>query len=251
MGSLHEGHLSLIRTSLAENPVTAVSIFVNPSQFNEKQDFNNYPRDLSGDLQMMDPMGVDLVFAPSVKEIYPKPDPRKFSFGNLERRMEGAFRPGHFNGVAQVVSRLFEIIGPDRAYFGEKDYQQLAIVRALVKQLGLEVEIIGCPIIREPDGLAMSSRNRLLEPAERSIARRIPDALLLGKEYAGRLPVPELIRLVEEFIAAEYAIQLEYFELADAFDLQPVVEWSEERMIRAFLAAKIGQVRLIDNMIYS
>jgi pantoate--beta-alanine ligase len=192
MGALHEGHMSLIRRSVNENQFTAVSIFVNPTQFNEKHDFDHYPRNLEADLEMLASFPIDLVFVPASSEIYPEPDTRVFDFGGLDKTMEGWHRPGHFNGVAQVVSKLFEIIHPDRVYFGEKDFQQLAIVRALVRQLDIPVEIIGCPIIREADGLAMSSRNKLLSPEQRIAATRISKALFRARELAGTLPVEKL-----------------------------------------------------------
>ena len=182
MGALHEGHLSLIDASLRSNDITVISIFVNPTQFNDRKDFEKYPRDLDKDLELIRLKGCDLVFAPSEEEIYPEKDTRVFDFGTLDKYMEGKYRPGHFNGVAQIVSRLFDIIEPDRAYFGEKDFQQLVIIKNLVQQLNLPVEIVPCPIIRESDGLAMSSRNRLLTPEQRKSASKISKVLLTGQK---------------------------------------------------------------------
>lgn len=250
MGALHRGHISLIERSVADNEKTGVSIFVNPTQFNEKQDFESYPRNLDEDLEILNEFHVDLVFAPSPEEIYPDPDTRNFDFGGLDRVMEGVHRPGHFNGVAQVVSRLFEILSPDRAYFGEKDFQQLAIIRKMTGDLGLPVELIGCPIIREEDGLAMSSRNKLLTAEERSSATRLSAALYRAKERAGNTDPGELIRETLNYLNEDPLIETEYFEIVDA-RLEPVEAWREGHPLRACLAVKIGKVRLIDNIEFS
>ncbi len=251
MGSLHQGHISLIDRSVAENRFTAVSIFVNPTQFNNKRDFESYPRDLGGDLEILDPLGIDLVFVPSAEEIYPEPDARVFDLGGLDLIMEGKYRPGHFNGVVQVVSRLFDIFEPDVAYFGEKDFQQLAIIRKMVAQLPLSVRISGCPIIREPDGLAMSSRNRLLSPGERKSAARISQGLALAKEKAGRMPVKSLIEETVDFLQQDPALVVEYFEIVHSGNLQPIDNWNSKGNIRACTAVKVGRVRLIDNVDFS
>lgn len=248
MGALHEGHLSLIRRSLENNQFTAVSIFVNPTQFNEQHDFDHYPRNLDTDLEILASFPIDLVFAPGASEIYPEPDTRVFDFGLLERTMEGMHRPGHFNGVAQVVSKLFDIIHPDRAYFGEKDFQQLSVIRALVRQLDIPVEIIGCPIIREPDGLAMSSRNKLLTPEQRSAASRISEALSLAKELAGTLPVKKLREKIIRRINHHPMLEVEYFMIVNGDNLEPLRDWSESGPIMGCIAVQIGMVRLIDNI---
>ncbi|MFC2112569.1 pantoate--beta-alanine ligase [Bacteroidota bacterium] len=251
MGSLHEGHISLINKSTEENDITVVSIFVNPTQFNEKQDFDSYPRNLDEDLKILDSYPVDFVFAPPSEEIYPEPDTRVFDFGGLEFIMEGKYRPGHFNGVAQVVSRLFEIIDPDRAYFGEKDFQQMAIIRKIVQDLKLPVEVIGCRTIREEDGLAMSSRNKLLSPDERKSAAKIPEALKRAKKQAGKIPVQEIIEQTIHYLNQDPQLKTEYFEIVDEKLLQPVDSWAEKGPKRGCIAVKIGKVRLIDNIDFS
>jgi len=248
MGALHEGHLSLIRRSVNENQFTAVSIFVNPTQFNEKNDFNHYPRNLEKDLDIIASLPVDLVFAPGVSEIYPEPDTRVFDFGRLENTMEGLHRPGHFNGVAQVVSKLFDIIRPDRAYFGEKDFQQLAIVKALVKQLGIPVQIIGCPIVREKDGLAMSSRNKLLTPEQRTTATGVSKALFRARDLAGKLPVDRLQEKIIHELSKHPLVEVEYFKIVNEKNLQQVSDWSGAGVKIGFIAVQIGEVRLIDNI---
>ena len=248
MGALHEGHLSLIRRSVEENKFTALSIFVNPTQFNEKQDFKHYPRNLESDLKILDSFPVNLVFAPGIPEIYPEPDTRIFNFGGLENTMEGLHRPGHFNGVAQVVSRLLDIIRPDRAYFGQKDFQQLAIVSDLVRQLDMPVEIIGCPIVREADGLAMSSRNKLLSPEQRRAATQISQALFKARDLAGTMSVEELKHKIRSMLEVHPLIEVEYFEIVDSENLQPVNNWMEEGVKVGCVAVQIGMVRLIDNI---
>ncbi|KPL10114.1 MAG: pantoate--beta-alanine ligase [Bacteroides sp. SM23_62] len=248
MGALHEGHLSLIRRSVNDNRFTVVSIFVNPTQFNEKHDFDHYPRNLETDLEIMSSYPIDLVFAPEAPEIYPEPDTRRFDFGGLDKTMEGLHRPGHFNGVAQVVSRLLDIVRPDRVYFGEKDFQQLAIVRAMVRQLEIPVEIIGCPIIREADGLAMSSRNKLLTPEQRTVATGISKALLRARDLAGTLPVDKLQEMIIDQLSEYPILKVEYFQIVDRESLQPVREWSDEGAKIGCIAVQIGKVRLIDNI---
>jgi pantoate--beta-alanine ligase len=251
MGALHNGHISLVKRSLEENHATAVSIFVNPTQFNEKKDFQSYPRNLELDLKILERYPVNLVFAPGAGEIYPEPDTRIFDFGGLDSIMEGSHRPGHFNGVAQIVSRLFEIIEPGVAYFGEKDFQQLAIIRKMTKDLGLPVRITGCPIIREEDGLAMSSRNRLLSPAERTAAARIPEALLGAKEKAGKVSVRELVELTIRFVQDVAGLEVEYFEIVEEASLKPVSNWNKTQGLRGCIAVRTGNIRLIDNMDFS
>lgn len=251
MGALHEGHLSLIDASLKTNDITVISIFVNPTQFNDKNDFDNYPRDLDKDLELIRLKGCDLVFNPSEKEMYPEKDPRVFNFGTLDKYMEGKYRPGHFNGVAQIVSRLFTIIEPDKAYFGEKDFQQLAIIKNLVKQQNLPVEIIPCPIVRESDGLAMSSRNRLLTPEQRKSVKKISEALREAKKIGRKMQIPELKNFVITFINKDANLNIEYFELVQESDLIPLEIWPENLFIRACIAVKTGTVRLIDNIKFS
>jgi pantoate--beta-alanine ligase len=251
MGSLHEGHLSLIRRSIEENAITVVSIFVNPTQFNEKQDFESYPRDLEIDLEILQEIQVDIVFSPSAEEVYPEPDTRTFDFKGLDDIMEGRYRPGHFNGVAQVVSRLFNMIGPDTAYFGEKDFQQLAIIRKMTSMLALQVRIIACPTIREADGLAMSSRNLLLSEDQRQSAARIYQALKMAREQRGRLPVAMTVQKSIEYIKEDPSLQVDYFEIVDSQNLEPVRDWNHAGGIRGCIAVRIGNVRLIDNMDFS
>lgn len=251
MGSLHEGHISLIKRSFEENAQTAVSIFVNPTQFNDNKDFESYPRNLTADLGILEELGVDLVFAPGEHDIYPEPDNRVFDFAGLDRVMEGKFRPGHFNGVAQVVSKLFSILHPDEAYFGEKDFQQLAIIRGMVSRLKIPVRITGCPIIREPDGLAMSSRNQLLTPEQRKSAVRIHQALVRAREMAETSSVEALIGETTEFIEEDSNLRVEYFEIVNDTSLLPVSNWIEPGGKRGCLAVFAGPVRLIDNMDFS
>jgi pantoate--beta-alanine ligase len=248
MGALHQGHLSLIRKCVAENKLSAVSVFVNPTQFNEKEDFNTYPRNLHKDLSLLEELSCDIVFAPSVAEIYPEKDHRRFDFGKLDKIMEGKHRPGHFNGVAQVVSKLFAIMEPDRAYFGEKDFQQLAIIRKLVTMLGLSIEIIACPIIREADGLAMSSRNKLLSSSEREAASLIPKTLIGAVEMDNKPSPAELRDHVIRLIETHPLLRVEYFEIVDSEDLTPVADWNHPNKLRACIAVRCGRVRLIDNM---
>ncbi len=251
MGALHEGHLSLITRSSKQNGATLVSIFVNPTQFNDQQDFRSYPKNLEEDLETLSGGSVDLVFVPSSEEIYPEPDNRVFDFGGLDNSMEGKHRPGHFNGVAQVVSRFFEIIQPDKAYFGEKDFQQLAIIRKMSSDLGFPVRIESCPIVRENDGLAMSSRNKLLLPEERISAARISQALEMAKSRMGRVSIESLRQETISFLHKDPRIKTEYFEIVDENDLSPVSDWDQAAGIRGCLATVIGKVRLIDNMDFS
>ena len=251
MGALHEGHISLLTRSIEENDATVVSIFINPTQFNEKQDFQSYPRNLEEDLNILEQYPVDLVFVPEVSEIYPEPDTRIFNFEGLDSIMEGKHRPGHFNGVAQVVSRLFEIIGPSTAYFGEKDFQQLAIIRKMAVDLGFPVRITGCSIIREEDGLAMSSRNRLLSFDDRISAARIPEALLNAKNEVEKVPVRALVEQTIQFVQHDPRLKVEYFEIVEEHTLKPVRNWNKTGGIRGCIAVRICNVRLIDNMDFS
>ena len=250
MGALHEGHASLVRRSVAENDVTVVSVFVNPTQFNDKNDLQNYPRTLDADCALLENVGADIVFAPSVDEMYPEVDTREFSFAPLDIVMEGAFRPGHFNGVAQIVSKLFYAVEPDRAYFGEKDFQQLAIIREMVRQLALSVEIVGCPIVRERDGLAMSSRNTLLSDDERERALTISRTLFESVEYAKNNSLAHTKTFVENVINDTDGLVLEYYQIVDGNTLQEIIEWSDSDYVVGCIALFCGKVRLIDNIVY-
>jgi pantoate--beta-alanine ligase len=251
MGALHEGHISLVSNSAKENNITVVSIFVNPTQFNDKNDLKNYPRTFDADLAKLEKHNVDIIFAPSEDEMYPEPDNRVFDFGNLDKVMEGAHRPGHFNGVAQIVSRLFDVVGPDRAYFGEKDFQQVAIIQQVVQKLNLPVQIVPCPIVREPDGLAMSSRNVLLSPAQRANAVVISQTLLQSKKIASSSTIEGLKSWVIDAIDKNPELKTEYFEIVDDVDLMPLKSWAEPRGKVGCIAVKVGKIRLIDNIRYN
>ncbi len=253
MGALHEGHLSLVSMAIDECPIAVVSIYVNPTQFNDPEDLKNYPRTPVDDLNLL--RGVmrrdDMVFLPSDKEIYPGEDKRRFSFGNLDNVMEAARRPGHFNGVGQVVSRLFDIVTPDIAYFGRKDFQQLAVIKELVRQTGSNVKIIGAPTVRENDGLAMSSRNRLLEPAFRKNAPVIFRTLTCAAEMIHDHDIPEIKKYVKESIEKVNGFIVEYFEIVDDNELVPVKHRAEMEKTKSYfgcVAVKAGEIRLIDNI---
>ena len=250
MGALHMGHSSLVELSVKQNDITVVSIFVNPTQFNDKNDLMNYPRNLEADCKLLDSLAVDIVFAPDVDEMYPEPDTRLFNFAPLDTVMEGPFRPGHFNGVAQIVSKLFYAVEPHKAYFGEKDFQQLAIIREMVKQLSLDVEIVGCPIIRETDGLALSSRNMLLTAEERQRSLLVSKTLFNSLEYAKEHTLNEVKEYVEDIIENTDGFRLEYFQIVDGYTLQPLQEWDESDYIVGCIALFCGKIRLIDNIKY-
>lgn len=250
MGALHSGHASLVERSVAENDVTVVSVFVNPTQFNDKNDLKNYPRDLDADCVLLQGVGADIAFAPEVEEMYPEPDTREFAFAPLDTVMEGAFRPGHFNGVAQIVSKLFYAVEPDRAYFGEKDFQQLAIIRDMVRQLGLGLQIVGCPIVREEDGLALSSRNMLLTAEERTRALIISRTLFESLEVARTSSLASTKAFVEDRINSVEGFKLEYYQIVDGNTLQPVAEWGDSDYIVGCIALFCGKIRLIDNIKY-
>ena len=252
MGALHEGHASLVKKSVEDNDITVVSIFVNPTQFNDPKDLNSYPRDLDADCKLLESVGADYVFAPSVDEMYPTKDTRHFEFPPVSTVMEGAHRPGHFNGVCQVVSRLFYIVRPDRAYFGEKDWQQIAVVKAMVKSLGLNVSIVECPIVREPDGLARSSRNTLLSADERAIAPNIFKALKDSIDYAKSHTLKETHDKVVSQINATDGLDVEYYEIVDGNTLQPVDTWDASDYIVGCITVYCGTrpVRLIDHIKY-
>ncbi len=247
MGALHQGHLSLIEHSKKENATTVVSIFVNPVQFNDKKDFDKYPRLLDDDLNLLETYNCDVVFAPSVDEMYPEPPKESYDFGYLDKILEGAYRPGHFNGVAIVVNRLFHIIKPDRAYFGKKDYQQYIIIKELVKQQKLPIEIIAVSILREPNGLAMSSRNLRLSENELKLAPEIYKALLLAKNLAYKKSINEVKQAVIDHLTQFFDFKIEYVEIVNADNLQTMNNWNEGKPI-ILIATWLGDVRLIDNM---
>ena len=250
MGALHVGHASLVKRSVSENGVTVVSVFVNPTQFNDKNDLAKYPRTLDADCRLLEDCGAAFAFAPSVEEMYPQPDTREFSYAPLDTVMEGAFRPGHFNGVCQIVSKLFDAIQPDRAYFGEKDFQQLAIIREMVRQMNYKLEIVGCPIVREEDGLALSSRNKRLSAQERENALNIPRTLFKSRTFATSHTVSETQKMVEEAIEAAPGLRLEYFEIVDGNTLQKVNSWEDAQYVVGCITVFCGEVRLIDNIKY-
>lgn len=252
MGALHDGHLSLLRKAKKECKYSVASIFINPTQFNNSDDLANYPRTLEQDLELLQDIDTDLVFVPSEQEIYPDAASRSevppVDLGRLDQVMEGAHRPGHFRGVMQIVKRLFEIVQPDVAYFGEKDFQQLAVIRKMVQDLRLSVKIVGCPTFRESDGLAMSSRNVRLTRFERVDAPIIARELFRIRDNWRNLTVAdakaEAIRRMED----ETRIKVEYLEIADESTLEPVTDWNASPRLRVFVAAHIGDVRLIDNV---
>jgi pantoate--beta-alanine ligase len=253
MGALHEGHISLVRSAIDQSPLVVVSIFVNPTQFNDKNDLENYPRDLEKDLSMLENIlrENDIVFTPAVQEIYPEVDKRVFSFGNLDLVMEAKNRPGHFNGVGQVVSRLFEIVKPDIAIFGQKDFQQLAVIKELVRQTRDKVKIISHPIIREKDGLAMSSRNLLLEPEIRKNASVIFRTISAASEMINYHDIPEIKTFVKKMINSVTGFDIEYFDIADDTALVPVEKKSEMQKGKRYfgcIAVRAGKIRLIDNI---
>ncbi len=252
MGALHEGHASLVRRCVSENDVTVVSVFVNPTQFNDKNDLQSYPRDLDADCKLLESCGADIVFAPSVEEMYPQPDTRHFEFPPITTVMEGAHRPGHFNGVCQVVSRLFYIVRPQRAYFGEKDWQQIAVVKAMVKSLGLDVAIVECPIVRDADGLARSSRNSLLSADERSIASEIFKQLKQSIEYSKSHTVDETRKYVVDGINSVDGLDVEYFSIVNGDTLQDVSSWDDAPHVVGCITVYCGKrpVRLIDHIKY-
>ena len=250
MGALHAGHASLVKRSVNENEVTVVSVFVNPTQFNDKNDLVKYPRTLDADCKLLEACGATYAFAPSVEEMYPEPDTRQFSYAPLDPVMEGAFRPGHFNGVCQIVSKLFEAVKPHRAYFGEKDFQQLAIIREMVRQMQFDLEIVGCPIVREEDGLALSSRNARLSAEERENALKISQTLFKSRTFAATHTVSETLKFVEDAIAAVPGLRLEYFEIVDGNTLQKVDNWNQTSYVVGCITVFCGDVRLIDNIKY-
>ncbi len=248
MGALHAGHRSLVERARKENEIVVVSVFVNPTQFNDKNDLKHYPRTPEADAALLEQAGADFVLMPSVEEIYPEPDTRQFDFGQVDKVMEGATRPGHFNGVAQVVSRLFAIVRPTRAYFGEKDFQQIAVIKAMVKQLELPLEIVECAIVRGEDGLALSSRNTLLDKEHRAAAPHIYASLKAGVEMAKQLSPAELKEWVKQEVEKNPLLKVIYYQSVDALSMQEVASWDESERIQGCIAVQAGDIRLIDNI---
>lgn len=252
MGALHEGHLSLVEKAVKENMVTVVSVFVNPIQFNNKEDFATYPRTEEEDFKLLAAAGVDAVFAPTAEEMYPEEnnDCKEYELGGVAEVMEGKHRPGHFQGVARVLDILFRLVDPHRAYFGEKDFQQIAVVRNLIKNEGLKVEIVACPIKRASDGLALSSRNSRLTPEQREVAPEIYNTLKYSVEYSKDHSVQATHDTVVEHLDAIPGMRVEYFEIVDARTLQPIDEWEESNWVVGCITVYCGDVRLIDNIAY-
>ena len=252
MGALHKGHISLVEKCSKENDITVVSIFVNPTQFNDKKDLERYPRTLEADCKLLGNIKVDIVFAPSVEEIYPEPDTRTFSYPPTDTVMEGKYRPGHFNGVCQIVSKLFDLVEPDKAYFGEKDFQQVAVIKAMVKDKKYSIEIIQCPIIRENDGLALSSRNALLTSQERLIAVNISKVLKNSIEYSLSHSLNETREWVINQINSIEGLKIEYYEIVDGETLNSIDKWEDSNYIVGCITVFCGStpIRLIDNIKY-
>ena len=250
MGALHEGHMSLVKACKKGNDIAVVSVFVNPTQFNDKEDLKRYPRTLDKDVTLLEKNGCDYVFAPSVEEMYPEEDTRVFNFGYVESVMEGAKRPGHFNGVGQIVSKLFDIVQPHRAYFGMKDFQQIDVIKNMVKQLKYNIEIIPCPIIREENGLAKSSRNTLLDEEYKKNAPHIYATLKKARNLASQMNVSELKKWIADEINNNPYLETEYVEIVDDTTLKVVENWSEEGTKVACVAVYAGKIRLIDNIVF-
>lgn len=250
MGALHNGHISLIAISKKACNITVCSIFVNPTQFNDKADLKRYPRMPEKDAAFLEKAGCDVLFMPSVEEIYPTEKKETYDFGYLNTVLEGKYRPGHFNGVAQVVKRLFEIVAPDKAFFGSKDYQQVMIIKALVKQMNSNIEIVNCPILREADGLAMSSRNTLLSKEEREIASLVPKIMQEAKQIALTTGINEAKQFVSDEILKIQDMKLEYYEICDA-DLNELTDTKQVKNAIALIAVFVGKIRLIDNIMFN
>ena len=248
MGALHAGHRSLVERARRECATVVVSVFVNPTQFNDKTDLKNFPRTPEADLRLLEEVGADYVFMPSVEEVYPEPDTRTFDFGMIDKVMEGATRPGHFNGVAQVVSRLFDLVKPAKAYFGEKDFQQIAVIREMVRQLRIPVEIIPCPIVRGEDGLALSSRNTLLDTDHRTAAPYIYKVLKAAVEKSHQTTPDQLAAWVTAQVESNPLLKVIYFQVVDAATMQQVRTWEESPAIQGCIAVQAGDIRLIDNI---
>ena len=250
MGALHQGHLSLMNRAREDNEIVVASVFVNPTQFNNPDDLRTYPRTEEADCQAMESVGVDYAFIPTVEEIYPEPDTRVFDLGPVAEVMEGAMRPGHFNGVAQIVSKLFAWTLPTRAYFGEKDYQQIAVIRKMAQLEGFNFDIVACPILRHEDGLAMSSRNVRLTPEQRGIAPMIRKVLLESLELKETMTVSEVKQFVKEKIDSVNGLTTEYYEIVDSKTMQPIAEWADAETAVGCVTVYCGEVRLIDNITY-
>lgn len=250
MGALHAGHISLIDKARADNDIVVVSVFVNPTQFNNPDDLRTYPRTEEADCEKLTAAGVDFAFIPSVEEIYPEPDNRIFDLGPVAEVMEGPMRPGHFNGVAQIVSKLFQMVEPDRAYFGEKDFQQIAVIRRMVEIEGFNLQIIDCPIKREDDGLAMSSRNVRLTADQRAIAPNIAHTLNASIDYSTSHTVAETKQFVIDTINSFEQMEVEYYEIVDALTMQPISAWDDAKTAVGCITVYCGDVRLIDNIKY-
>ncbi len=252
MGALHAGHASLVERSVRENDVTVVSVFVNPTQFNDKNDLAKYPRTLEKDCELLEEKGATIAFAPSVEEVYPEPDTRVFSYPPTDEVMEGGFRPGHFNGVCQVVSKLFMMVKPDRAYFGEKDFQQIAVIKRMVEDQKFPLEICPCPIVREESGLALSSRNSLLTPEEKDIAVNISKTLFASLEYAKNHSLEETKQWVVDTLNGIDGLEVQYYEIVDGTSLASLKEWEDSDDVVGCITVFCGQipVRLIDNIRY-
>lgn len=250
MGALHEGHASLVKRSVAENDITVVSIFLNPTQFNDPKDLERYPRTLEADCSILEECGAQIAFAPCVEEMYPEPDTRQFSYPPTDAVMEGARRPGHFNGVCQIVSKLFQITDPDNAYFGEKDYQQIAVICRMTEDLGFKVNIIPCPVIREESGLAMSSRNTLLAPEEKEIAPKIYQTLKQSK--ALQLSIEETQKWVVDEINKVDGLEVEYYSIVDGSTLADINSWEDATSVVGCITVYCGKtpIRLIDHIRY-
>jgi len=250
MGALHKGHLSLVEKSNKDNNITIISIFVNPTQFNDKSDLKNYPRTLNNDVKFIKTSGFcDIIFAPSVEEIYPEPDNREFNLGYVSTVMEGARRPGHFNGVAQIVSKLLYLVKPNKAYFGMKDFQQIAVIKSMVKLLSIDVDIVSCPIIREIDGLALSSRNRLLTYEHRKNAPIIHQTLVDAAKKSSTLNVEDLKSFITNKINENTYLEVEYVEIVEQESLKIILDLKEKSSKVICIAVQAGNIRLIDNMV--
>lgn len=252
MGALHIGHLSLVKRACEECDFVVVSVFVNPTQFNNPEDLRTYPRTLDADIALLsENTGANVVFAPTVEEVYPEPDTRQFAFGPIAEVMEGEHRPGHFNGVAQIVSKLFMFVEPDKAYFGEKDFQQLAIIRKMVKDMDFKIQIVGCPIVRYMDGLAVSSRNALLQEDERAIAPIIQATLRRSvEEMQYKMTPAEVISWVTKTMNGIEHLEVEYYSIVDGLTLQPIENWGDTEYVVGCITCYCGKVRLIDNITY-
>lgn len=250
MGALHAGHKSLVDRARKENDIVVVSVFVNPTQFNNKQDLATYPRTEERDCALLEAAGCDVVFMPAVEEVYPEPDNRQFDLGAVAEVMEGAHRPGHFNGVAQIVSKLFGFVEPDRAYFGEKDFQQIAVIRKMVQLEGFKLQIVACPIKREDDGLALGSRNVRLTAEQRQLAPNIYRVLKESCNFAKSHTVAETEKFVVDSLNALPQMEVEYYSIVDALTMQPVSDWADADSITGCITVYCGEVRLIDNIAY-